>query len=55
MIRYALICEHGHEFEGWFGASADFDTQTAKGQLECPFCASKAVGKQIMAPAVVGA
>lgn len=55
MIRYALICEHGHEFEGWFGASADFDAQTAKGQVECPLCASRAVSKQIMAPAVVGA
>ena len=21
MIRYALICEHEHAFEGWFGAS----------------------------------
>ena len=25
MIRYALTCDHAHEFEGWFGASADFD------------------------------
>ena len=54
MIRYALACDHGHEFEGWFGASADFDDQKAKGQLECPVCASKAVSKQIMAPAVAG-
>ncbi|MDB5474765.1 MAG: hypothetical protein JWP49_276 [Phenylobacterium sp.] len=55
MIRYALICEHGHEFEGWFGASADFDTQAANGQLQCPLCATQAVTKQIMAPAVAGA
>lgn len=54
MIRYALVCDHAHEFEGWFGASADFDVQAAKGQVECPFCASKAVSKQIMAPSVVG-
>ena len=54
MIRYALICEHGHEFEGWFGASADFDDQQSRGLLECPVCASKAVSKQIMAPAVAG-
>lgn len=54
MIRYALVCEHGHEFEGWFGASADFDDQSARGLLECPVCASKAVRKQIMAPAVAG-
>jgi hypothetical protein len=55
MIRYALACEHTHEFEGWFGSSADFDDQSARGLLECPLCASKAVKKQIMAPAVVGA
>lgn len=54
MIRYALVCEHGHEFEGWFGASADFDDQTARGLLECPVCETKAVRKQIMAPAVAG-
>lgn len=54
MIKYALACEHGHEFEGWFGASADFDDQAARGLLECPVCASKAVRKQIMAPAVAG-
>jgi hypothetical protein len=54
MIRYALLCEHDHEFEGWFGASADFDDQQARGLLECPVCASKAVRKAIMAPAVSG-
>lgn len=55
MIRYALTCEHAHEFEGWFGASADFDDQQARGLIECPVCASKAVRKAIMAPAVAGA
>ncbi|HEY8616463.1 DUF1178 family protein [Phenylobacterium sp.] len=54
MIKYALTCEHDHGFEGWFGSSADFDDQQTKGLLECPLCASKAVRKQIMAPAVAG-
>lgn len=54
MIRYALLCEHGHEFEGWFGASSDYDDQHARGLLECPMCGSKAVRKAIMAPAVSG-
>jgi len=54
MIRYALICEHEHEFEGWFGSSDDYDDQHSRGLLECPVCASKAVRKQIMAPAVSG-
>lgn len=54
MIRYALACEHGHEFEGWFGASADFDDQQGRGLVACPVCDTKAVQKQIMAPAVAG-
>ena len=54
MIRYALTCEQEHGFEGWFGSSGDFDDQQARGLLECPLCASKAVRKQIMAPAVAG-
>jgi hypothetical protein len=54
MIKYALTCEHGHGFEGWFSASADFDDQQARGLLECPLCASKAVRKAIMAPAIRG-
>jgi hypothetical protein len=54
VIKYALACEHDHEFEGWFGSSADFEDQQARGLLECPVCASKTVRKQIMAPAVAG-
>lgn len=54
MIRYALVCDHAHEFEGWFGSSADYDEQAARGLVECPVCLSRAVRKQIMAPAVVG-
>ena len=54
MIRYALICEHDHAFEGWFGSSADFDDQAARHLLACPVCGSAAVSKQIMAPAVAG-
>jgi hypothetical protein len=52
MIRYALICGEGHEFEGWFRDSADFDKQAKAASVACPFCASTAVEKQIMAPAV---
>ena len=54
MIRYALLCEHDHEFEGWFSASADYDDQQARGLLECPLCASKTVRKAVMAPAIAG-
>ena len=54
MIRYALQCEHEHAFEGWFGSSADYDDQAGRGLVACPVCASTAVRKQIMAPAVAG-
>ena len=54
MIRYALVCEHEHPFEAWFDRSADFDAQAGRGQVECPFCASRLVRKQVMAPAVSG-
>ena len=54
MIRYALSCDHDHDFEGWFGSSGDYDDQHERGLIECPMCASKQVRKQIMAPAVTG-
>jgi hypothetical protein len=54
MIKYALVCDAEHEFEGWFGSSADYDDQQAGGLVECPVCASSAVRKQIMAPALAG-
>ena len=54
MIRYALSCDADHAFEAWFGMSADYDDQAARGLVECPFCGSRAVRKQIMAPAVSG-
>ena len=54
MIRYALICDSEHPFEAWFGASADYDDQCARGLIECPACGSTGVRKQIMAPAVAG-
>jgi len=54
MIKYALQCDAAHEFEGWFGSSADYDDQAARGLVECPVCGSHGVSKQIMAPAVAG-
>ena len=54
MIKYALLCEHEHPFEGWFSTSDDFEDQSAKDLIDCPYCASKAVRKAIMAPAVAG-
>lgn len=55
MIRYALSCDHDHGFEAWFSSSSDYDDQAARGLVECPFCGSTAIRKQVMAPAVAGA
>jgi hypothetical protein len=50
MIRYDLICDQGHEFDGWFSDSAAYDTQRKRGFVECTHCGSAKVDKQIMAP-----
>lgn len=52
MIRFALTCAAGHEFEGWFASSAAFDQQRAAAELACPICGDTSVDKAIMAPAV---
>lgn len=52
MIRYALVCAAGHDFESWFGDSEAFESQRARGLVECPCCGSKQIDKQVMNPAV---
>jgi hypothetical protein len=52
MIKYRLICDSDHEFEGWFRDSADYDFQSEDGFIECPSCGSGEVRKAVMAPAV---
>ena len=54
MIKFALVCDKGHEFESWFRSGEDYDTQSRRGFVECPSCGSTKVGKAIMAPAVAG-
>ena len=50
MIKYQLICDKSHEFEGWFGNSAAFDLQQESGFLTCPVCGSAKVRRALMAP-----
>jgi hypothetical protein len=50
MIRYALNCDQGHEFESWFADSATYDKQRKRRLLSCPHCGSTKVEKAIMAP-----
>lgn len=52
MIRYALICDHGHDFESWFPSAASFDAQKQRGLIACPLCGSATVDRAIMAPNV---
>lgn len=52
MIKYRLICDKSHEFDGWFADSAAFDAQKNDGLLTCALCGSQKVSKAIMAPAV---
>lgn len=52
MIRYALRCDQGHDFDGWFRSSQGFETMRAAGQVTCTICGSAAVEKALMAPAV---
>jgi len=53
MIVFDLICrEGGHQFEGWFGSSGDYEKQQAAGLIDCPSCGSSAVEKAVMAPNV---
>ena len=53
MIKFALVCNAGHEFESWFSDGDAYDTQVKRGFVQCPSCGSKQVGKAIMAPRVV--
>jgi hypothetical protein len=52
VIRYALACSKGHEFEAWFSGSQAFEDQQSEGLLVCPVCGSTSVGRALMAPAV---
>ena len=52
MIRYALLCEKDHEFDGWFSSSSGFDAQVAAGDVLCPHCGSSKVRKALMAPSI---
>lgn len=53
MILFDLKCEgQGHVFEAWFGSSADYEAQQARGLIACPLCGDARVVKAVMAPAV---
>ena len=52
MIRYDLMCDDGHSFDGWFRDSEAYDKLVKAGQVTCTVCGSAKVEKQLMAPGV---
>ncbi len=52
MVHYTLVCDEGHQFDGWFRDSATFEQQSEQRLVSCPFCASTGVTRGVMAPHV---
>ena len=52
MIRYALSCDKGHDFESWFQSGAAYDSLRTAGMVSCPHCGGTEVSKSVMAPMV---
>jgi hypothetical protein len=53
MIVFDLRCDEGCTvFEGWFDSSSDFEQQSKRGLVQCPYCGSTGVVKAPMAPRV---
>ena len=53
MIKYQLVCESEHEFEGWFQTGTAFDTQNQNRLVNCPVCNSSNVRRALMTPNLV--
>ncbi|AHM04399.1 hypothetical protein roselon_02048 [Roseibacterium elongatum DSM 19469] len=52
MIRYALKCAEGHNFESWFQSAEAFETLADRRLVSCAVCGSSDVKKALMAPGV---
>lgn len=52
MIRFALVCDNGHEFESWFASNDSYDFQIENSLVACPHCNAVKINKAVMAPAV---
>jgi hypothetical protein len=50
MKVYNLQCTQTHQFEGWFASEVDFESQNAKGMIECPVCSDHHVTRLPSAP-----
>lgn len=52
MIRYDLLCDQDHAFDGWFRDSETFESLVKMQQVECTLCGSTDVHKALMAPSL---
>jgi hypothetical protein len=52
MIRFALRCASGHEFEAWFRNGEGYEAQQKAGEIACPECGDAHVEKALMAPSI---
>lgn len=50
MIKYTLLCDENHDFEGWFANAAGYERQAEAGQIRCPCCGTVKVRKAMMTP-----
>ena len=50
MILFNLKCSRGHVFKAWFRDNATYESQNASGEVSCPSCGIRKVGKAVMAP-----
>ena len=53
MIVFDLRCADGCAvFEGWFDSGRDYEQQSGRGLVQCPYCGTDRVEKAPMAPRV---
>ena len=50
MIKYSLICEFHHSFEGWFSDSESFEKQCERDLISCPECGTGKIRRALMTP-----
>ena len=45
-----LHCANEHGFEGWFASDDDFESQLARGLVQCPLCGESRIERRPTAP-----
>ena len=54
MIKYKLKCKNCEKnFDSWFSSSLEFEKLKNKKFLNCHFCGSKKIDKNLMAPNIL--